>query len=144
MEYDKMTKAELIEKLENLSHIKTTVHAKDVRIAELKKELKEKIDDLDKKHEEKVQALKIKKEEEIQALKKEKAELVTKYQGSLTKEQIKEATERLLEERNEAVSKANLYTKIHHDLLKQIQHTTEMALFSEQLVSEKFNIRGEK
>lgn len=133
MEYDKMTKAELIEKLENLSHIKTTVHAKDVKIAELKKEHKEKIDDLEKQHKEK-----------LQALKKEKEELVTKYQGSLTKEQIEKVTQQLLAERNEAISRANLYIKIHHDLLKQIQHTTEMALFSEQLVSEKFNIRGDK
>ena len=133
MEYDKMTKAELIEKLENLSHMKTTVHAKDIKIAELKKEHKEKIDDLEKKH-----------KEELKILKREKSELVTKYQGSLTKEQIEKVTERLVAERNEAVSRANLYIKIHHDLLKQIQHTTEMALFSEQLVSEKFNTRGDK
>ena len=133
MEYDKMTKAELIEKLENLSHIKTTVHAKDVKIAELKKEHKEKLSDLEKQH-----------EEEIKKLKREKSELVTKYQGSLTKEQIEKVTQQLIAERNEAVSRANLYIKIHHDLLKQIQHTTEMALFSEQLVSEKFKIRGDK
>jgi hypothetical protein len=38
-----LTKAELIQKLENLSHLKTTVHAKDVQIAELKKQHEEKI-----------------------------------------------------------------------------------------------------
>ena len=117
-----LTKAELIQKLENLSHLKTTVHAKDVQIAELKKQ-----------HEEK-----------IKRLNKEKEDLVKKYTGSITKEQIDKVTEKLIEERNEAVKKANLYIKIHHDLLKQIQHTTEMALFSEQLVSEKFKIRGDK
>lgn len=128
-----LTKAELIEKLEEQQHLVSAVEAKDIEMSQLKKESKKQLEQLKKKH-----------EEEIKALKLQKAELVTKYQGSLTKEQIKEATEKLIAERNEAVSKANLYIKIHHDLLKQIQHTTEMALFSEQLVSEKFNIRGEK
>jgi len=139
-----LTKAELLEKLENLSHIKTTVHAKDVKIAELKKEKDVKIAELKKEHKEKIDDLEKQHEEEIKALKKEKAELVTKYQGSLTKEQIEKVTQQLIEERNEAVTRASLYIKIHHDLLKQIQHTTEMALFSEQLVSEKFKIRGDK
>jgi len=139
-----LTKAELLEKLENLSHIKTTVHAKDVKIAELKKEKDVQIAELKKEHKEKIDDLEKQHEEEIKALKKEKAELVTKYQGSLTKEQVEKATNQLLEERNEAAQRANLYIKIHHDLLKQIQHTTEMALFSEQLVSEKFKIRGDK
>ena len=111
MDYTKLTKSELIEKLEEQQHLASAVEAKDIEISELKK-----------KHE----------------------ELVTKYQGSLTKEQIEKVTERLVAERNEAAQRANLYIKIHHDLLKQIQHTTEMALFSEQLVSEKFNIRGDK
>ena len=41
MEYDKMTKAELIEKLENLSHLGTTVHAKNKQINDLKEQKKE-------------------------------------------------------------------------------------------------------
>jgi G3E family GTPase len=128
-----LTKAELIEKLEEQQHLVSAVEAKDIEMSQLKKESKKELEQLKKKH-----------EEEIQALKKEKGELVTKYQGSLTKEQIEKVTERLVEERNEAILKAKLYIKIHHDLLKQIQHTTEMALFSEQLVSEKFKIRGDK
>ena len=139
-----LTKAELIEKLEEQTHLASAVEAKDIEISQLKKESKKQLEDLKKKHEEEIKRLSKKREEEVKALKKEKAELVTRYQGSLTKEQIKEATERLIEERNEAAQRANLYIKIHHDLLKQIQHTTEMALFSEQLVSEKFKIRGDK
>lgn len=133
MDYNKLTKAELVEKLEELSLLPYAVEAKDEEISKSKKLHEEQIKRLTKKH-----------QEEIQALKKEKGELVTKYQGALTKEQIEKATNQLLEERNEAVTRANLYIKIHHDLLKQIQHTTEVALFSEQLVSEKFKIRGEK
>lgn len=128
-----LTKAELIEKIEELSLLPYAIEAKDEEMSKLKKLHEEQIKRLSKKH-----------EEEIKALKKEKGELVTKYQGSLTKEKIEELTKQLIEERNEAVSTANLYIKIHHDLLKQIQHTTEMALFSEQLVSEKFKIRGDK
>ena len=128
-----LTKAELIEKLQELSLLPHAVEAKDEEMSKLKKL-----------HEEQIKRLTKKYEEQIQALKKEKGELVTKYQGSLTTEQIEKVTKQLIEERNEAATKANLYTKIHHDLLKQIQHTTEMALFSEQLVSEKFKIRGDK
>jgi CHASE3 domain sensor protein len=133
MDYNKLTKAELVEKLEELSLLPYAVEAKDEEISKSKKLHEEQIKRLTKKH-----------EEEIQVLKKEKAELVTKYQGSLSKEQIEKVTQQLIEERNEAVTRASLYIKIHHDLLKQIQHTTEMALFSEQLVSEKFKIRGDK
>lgn len=133
MDYTKLTKSELIEKLEEQQHLVSAVEAKDIEMSQLKKESKKELEQLKKKNEEEVKALKLQKEE-----------LITKYQGSLTTEQIEKVTERLVAERNEAVSRANLYIKIHHDLLKQIQHTTEMALFSEQLVSEKFNIRGEK
>lgn len=139
-----LTKAQLIEKLEEQQHLASAVEAKDIEMLQLKKENKKQLEHLKKKHEEEIKALKKQKEEEIKALKLQKEELVTKYQGSLTKEQIEKVTERLVAERNEVASKANLYIKIHHDLLKQIQHTTEMALFSEQLVSEKFKIRGEK
>jgi len=128
-----LTKAELIKKLEEQKHLASAVEAKDIEMSKLKKESKKQLEHLKKKH-----------EEEIKVLKKEKEELVTKYQGSLTKEQIEKITERLVAERNEAAQRTNLYIKIHHDLLKQIQHTTEMALFSEQLVSEKFKIRGDK
>jgi hypothetical protein len=33
---------------------------------------------------------------------------------------------------------ARLYVKMHHDLLKQTQQNLEMALFTEQVVSDKF------
>lgn len=128
-----LTKAELLKKLEEQQHLASAVEAKDIEMSELKKESKKQLEHLKKKH-----------EEEIKALKLQKEELVTKYQGALTKEQVENLTQRLIAERNEAASRANLYIKIHHDLLKQIQHTTEMALFSEQLVSEKFKIRGDK
>ena len=128
-----LTKAEVLKKLEEQQHLASAVEAKDIEMSELKKESKKQLEHLKKKH-----------EEEIKALKLQKEELVTKYQGALTKEQVENLTQRLIAERNEAASRANLYIKIHHDLLKQIQHTTEMALFSEQLVSEKFKIRGDK
>ena len=128
-----LTKAEWLKKLEEQQHLASAVEAKDIEMSELKKESKKQLEHLKKKH-----------EEEIKALKLQKEELVTKYQGALTKEQVENLTQRLIAERNEAASRANLYIKIHHDLLKQIQHTTEMALFSEQLVSEKFKIRGDK
>jgi hypothetical protein len=122
MDYTKLTKSELIEKLEEQKHLASAVQAKDKEMSDLKKL-----------H-----------EEQMKRLKEDKSELVTKYKGSLTKEQVDNITKKLIEERNDAFAKANLYIKIHHDLLKQMQHTAEMALFSEQLVSEKFKMRGEK
>ena len=39
MDYDKLTKAELIEKLENLSHLATTVREKDSELSRLKQQV---------------------------------------------------------------------------------------------------------
>ena len=40
MDYDKLTKAELLEKLEEQKHLASAVEAKDIEMSELKKESK--------------------------------------------------------------------------------------------------------
>jgi len=78
------------------------------------------------------------KDKEITAAKKELQSVITSHQGCLNQAEVKALTDKLEAERKKATELAQLYIKMHHDLLKQTQQNLEMALFTEQVVSEKF------
>lgn len=116
MDYDKLTKAELIEKLNEKKHLAQAVEAKDKEIVQLRKNYESRIEGL---------------QEEIAKFKKD-------YQGALKKEEIDKLIKDAETKRNEAKQLAQFYVKMYHDFLKQTQQNLEMALFTEQIVSEKF------
>ena len=133
MEYTNLTKAELLEKLNEQKHLAQAVEAKDNEIATIKKQLEE--------MKTKYQGAVIKSEEakdnEIATIKKQLEEIKTKYQGAITKSEIEDYTKKVEEERKQAFEIANLYIKAHRDFLKQTQQNLEMVIFTEELLSQK-------
>lgn len=116
MDYDKMTKAELIEKLNQQKHLAKAVEAKDIELSQMVKRYEAKVEGL---------------QEEIAKFRRD-------YQGALKKEEIDVIIKDAETKRNEAKQMAQFYVKMYHDFLKQTQQNLEMALFTEQVVSEKF------
>jgi hypothetical protein len=116
MDYDKLTKAELIDKLNEQKHLAQAVNAKDKEIVELKKRYETRLEQVT---------------DEVNQLKKD-------YQGALKKEEIDKIIKTAEDQRKESSHLAQFYVKMYHDFLKQTQQNLEMALFTEQLVSEKF------
>jgi len=123
MDYTKLTKQELIEKLKSKKHLSTTVHSKDVEIGKIKVSHRELVSKLN---------------EEAKELKNEINILKSKLESSITREELDEKIKGITEERDKSVRAAQLYIKMYHNYLKQIQHNLDMALFTEQVVSEKF------
>ena len=78
------------------------------------------------------------KDKEIITLKEEFEEFKLLHQGSLKKSEVEVLTNKLEADRRTATELAQHYIKMHHDLLKQTQQNLEMALFTEQVVSDKF------
>ena len=116
MDYEKLTKAELIEKLNEQKHLAQAVNAKDKEIV----------------------ALKTKYEDRVEQLNNEVYQLKKDYAGALKKEEIDKIIKDADDKRKESSHLAQFYVKMYHDFLKQTQQNLEMALFTEQLVSEKF------
>jgi len=104
MDYTKLTKSELIEKLEEQKHLAQAVDAKDREINQIRLKFEE---------------------------------FRTLHQGALKQDEVKALTKQLEDEKKKAIDVANLYIKMHHDYLKQTQQNLEMALFTEQVVSDK-------
>ena len=118
-----LTKAELIEKLEEQKHLAEAVEAKDIEMSKLEKKYKEKITKL---------------HEEVIELSKKVHQVKEKHKHSITEKQMQERIKTINKEKERAQEVARLYVKMHHDLLKQTQQNLEMALFTEQVVSDKF------
>lgn len=116
MDYDKLTKAELIQKLKEQKHLAEAVNAKDKEIAELKKTYETKVHQLEK---------------SVTSIKND-------YTGSMKREEVDKLVKETEKNKQEAKQLAQFYVKMYHDFLKQTQQNLEMALFTEQVVSEKF------
>jgi Ca2+-binding EF-hand superfamily protein len=111
MDYNQLTKAELVEKLNEQKHLAQAVEAKDKEIVELK--------------------------QKFEAFK-------TEHQGAIKKADIEKYVKDVQEEIKQAQTVANYYIRIYRDFLKQTQQNLEMAILTEELVSEKIpKKRGE-
>ena len=122
MKYEKMTKEELIKKLEEQKHLAKAVNAKDKEIADIRVKAKNMI----------------KEAVERENMAKEKVnELLNKYSGSVTKEVLQKTIEKIEAERDKAVKVASRYIQAYRDYLKLTQHTLNMAISNEELISPK-------
>lgn len=111
MNYNQLTKAELIEKLNEQKHLAQAVEAKDKELVELR--------------------------QKFEAFK-------TEHQGAVKKPDIEKYVKDVQEEIKQAQQVANYYIRIYRDFLKQTQQNLEMAILTEELVSEKIpKKRGE-
>ena len=116
MECTNLTKAELLEKLNEQKHLAHAVEAKDREIVELKKRYETRLEQVT---------------DEVNQLKKD-------YQGAFKKEEVEKIVKTAEDQRKESSHLAQFYVKMYHDFLKQTQQNLEMAIFTEQIVSEKF------
>lgn len=122
MKYEKMTKEELIKKLEEQRHLAKAVNAKDKEIADIRVKAKNMI----------------KEAVDRENMAKEKVnEIMTKYSESVTKEVLEKTIEKIEAERDKAIKIANRYIQAHRDYLKLTQHTLNMAISNEELISPK-------
>ena len=122
MKYEKMTKEELIKKLEEQKHLAKAVNAKDKEIADIRVKAKNMI----------------KEAVDRENMAKEKVnEIMTKYSESVTKEVLEKTIEKIEAERDKAIKIANRYIQAHRDYLKLTQHTLNMAISNEELISPK-------
>jgi glutamate synthase domain-containing protein 3 len=122
MKYEKMTKEELIKKLEEQKHLAKAVNAKDKEIADIRVKAKNMI----------------KEAVDRENMAKEKVnELLTKYSESVTKEVLQKTIEKIEAERDKAVKVASRYIQAYRDYLKLTQHTLNMAISNEELISPK-------
>ena len=117
-----MTKEELIKKLEEQKHLAKAVNAKDKEIADIRVKAKNMI----------------KEAVDRENMAKEKVnELMTKYSESVTKEVLQKTIEKIEAERDKAIKVANRYIQAYRDYLKLTQHTLNMAISNEELISPK-------
>jgi glutamate synthase domain-containing protein 3 len=122
MKYEKMTKEELIKKLEEQKHLAKAVNAKDKEITDIRVKAKNMI----------------KEAVDRENMAKEKVnELLTKYSESVTKEVLQKTIEKIEAERDKAVKVASRYIQAYRDYLKLTQHTLNMAISNEELISPK-------
>lgn len=140
MDYSQLTKAELIEKLNEQKHLAQAVEAKDKEIANLLKEKQNK----DEKLLQEISQIRTQKQKEIEELNKTIKELNHQLIGSMTKEKVEQYVKDVQEENKTIREVANYYIKIHTDFLKQTQQNLEMAIFTEDLVSQKIKNPGGK
>lgn len=122
MDYDKMTKAQLIEELTKKKHLASAVESKDNQIANLrnqKLEEKEKYDE----------ALRLIKEE-LQS----KENLLKNY---ISKEQFQEEVDKVWKDAEEAVEKANLVLKTYNQFLSMMNSAMTLINQNDSYMSEK-------
>lgn len=115
MDYNTLTKAELIEKLKEQKHLASAVESKDKEMKDLEKA----------------------KDQKIEELQQRVDSILEEYSGSIKQGQLEKLTKQLQEERDYALDIANHYIRIYTDFLKQTQQNLEMAVFTEGLVSQK-------
>lgn len=116
MDYSKMTKEQLINKLNEQVHLAQAVEAKDVEIARMQKAL------------------------EISV--KGNLELKEQAKGLITREQMDLATKKLLDERNSLVEIVKDYRMLFMNTLKNMQGGLDNAILSNELLSAKLGIGG--
>jgi len=118
-----LTKAELIEKLEEQKHLASAVEAKDIEMSKLKENHRQLVDSF---------------KEEIKNMKEEIKGLKHNAKGLVHLSEVQEKIDKVKGENQKLVETTNLYIRMYHNYLKQTQHNLEMALFTEQVISDKF------
>lgn len=146
MNYDSMTKAELVDKLKEQKHLSEAVQDKDRQISELQKQVKElketiKYDKVDKERYDEV-SNKLK-DLVPKNLLEEAREQLKEFEGSIKKDKLDEIISRVEEERRYALETANMYKNSYEDLLRVFKVNLDMAITTNELLSERVN-RGKK
>ena len=118
-----LTRQELREKLKEQKHLASAIEAKDNEMSKMKESHKQLVDSL---------------KEEIKNMKEEIRELKHNATGLVHLSDIQEKIDKVKGENKNLVETTNLYIQMYHNYLKQTQHNLEMALFTEQLISDKF------
>lgn len=118
-----LTKAELLEKIKEQKHLASAVEAKDNEMSQLKESHRQLVDNFKK---------------EIKEMQKEISDLKQNAKGLVHLSEVQEKIDKVKEENKNLVETTNLYIRMYHNYLKQTQHNLEMALFTEQVVSDKF------
>ena len=118
-----LTRQELREKLKEQKHLASAVEAKDKEMTKLKESHRQLVDSFKK---------------EIEELKKEINGLKDNAKGLVHLSEVQEKINKVKEENKNLVDTTNLYIEMYHNYLKQTQHNLEMALFTEQVISDKF------
>lgn len=140
MDYNKLTKAELIEKLNEQKHLASAVEAKDKEILKIKdrqqkivKDYESRINDLKKGRNE------VSKEHEIRVneLKKEILEKDRALSVAITPETHKEELEKVWDEAQKTVDKANLVLQTYSQALSLINSAMSLINQNDKYMSEK-------
>jgi hypothetical protein len=122
MDYDKMTKAQLIEKLNEQKHLAQAVQAKDREINQMK-------NDKNKEQE--------KNNELIKLLKDELKSKEVAISSMITKKQFQEETNKILDDAQEAVDKANLVLETYGQAMNLINSALVIINKNDKYMSEK-------
>jgi hypothetical protein len=122
MDYDKMTKAQLIEKLNEQKHLAQAVQAKDREILKMR-------EDRNKEQE--------RNNEIIKSLKEELREQENRSRSMITKEQFEEETKKVLDDAQEAVDKANLVLDTYSQAMNLINSALVIINKNDKYMSEK-------
>lgn len=142
MNYDGMTKAELIDLLNEQKHLSSAVQDKDKQITELQKKVKElketiKYDKVDKEQYDEV-TNKLKDLVPKNLLEEARKQL-KEFEGSIKKDKLDDVLGRVEEERRKAMEVANMYKNSYEDLLRVFKVNLDMAITTSDLLSEKVN-----
>ena len=120
MKYEKMTKEELIKKLEQQQHLAAAVEAKDIEMSQLKN----------------------KKEEEIKKLKESLLSLrneLSQKSNMITKEQSDEMVNNALKDAEKTVQIANEFLAAKENSFKLINAALKIINHNDKLLNEKLN-----
>ena len=115
MKYDKMTKEELIQKLEEQKHLVSAVEAKDNEMAQLKN----------------------KKDEEIKKIKEDLQELRKELVGKIPKQQADEMVNNALEDAEKTVQIANEFLAANQNSLQLLNSAIKIINHNDKLLNEK-------
>lgn len=114
MDYEKLTKAELIEKINEQKHLASAVEAKDAEIVSIKKKYSE----------------------ENNALANELSTLKASTHGMLRREEIEKITKATIEEKEKFAKIAKYYVVAYRDLIKTLKLNTDIAIAHEEVLAE--------
>lgn len=170
-DYNKLTKQELVDKLLEQRHLSEAVNVKDKELSELKKEVRtlrvEKKELVDKSVEQRHLSEAINaKDKEIAELKKEVNALKTEikqympvkdhrdivllfesklksFEGAVKKEDIENYIKKADEDRQKAFAVTSRYVNAYRDLLKVLKVNLDIAITTDELLSETLKIKGE-
>jgi hypothetical protein len=126
-DYSKMTKQELIDKLNEQKHLAQAINIKDKEIATLKTELKQLKQEV---------ATKVPLNDHKDIIKEYEKKL-NEFKGAVKKEDIEKYIKQAEEDRQKAYNLANRYVTAYRDLLKVFKINLDIAISTDELLSDK-------